>query len=150
MIEKIKKLREKTGAGVMDARRALEEANGNMVKAEEIIRLSGLERVEKKISREVKSGRVEVYSHQTGKLVGVVELACETDFVAGNDEFVKLAREIAMQVASMSPVDVDELLGQDYIRDGSKKISDLVSELIAKTGENIKIVRFVRMELGEE
>ncbi len=149
MIEKIKKLRKKTGAGVMDAKWALEEAGGNLVEAGEIIRKAGLAKAEKKISREVKSGRIGVYIHQTGRLVGLVELACETDFVAANEEFVKLSRELAMQVASMDPKNVEELLDQDYVRDSSKKIVDLVNELIAKTGENIKVLSLVRVALGE-
>jgi len=149
MIEKIKKLRDKTGAGVMDVKKALEEAKGDMKKAEEIIREKGLAKAKKKSDREVKSGLIYSYVHQTGKVGAMVEVACETDFVAKNDEFVGLCKEIAMQVASMNPKDVKELEEQSYIRDSSKKVGDLVKELVGKIGENMRIVRFVRFELGE-
>src|SRR3989338_1432164 len=149
MMEEIKKLREKTGAGAMDAKRALDEANGNMAEAEKIIRASGIAKADKKAERSTGSGRVYCYSHQTGKVAAMVEVACETDFVANTTEFSELCKEIAMQIASMEPKDVDELMNQDYIRDGSQKIGDLVKAFVGKTGENTKIVRFVRYELGE-
>jgi len=148
MLEKIKTLREKTGAGVMDAKRALEEANGDIQRAENIIIEKGLAKMEKRAEREVTCGRIYAYIHATGEVGAMIEVACETDFVAKTDEFNNLCKEMAMQVASMEPEDVDELLEQDYIRDGSKKIKDLLTEFISKTGENTKIVRFVRFELG--
>jgi elongation factor Ts len=148
MMEEIKKLREQTGAGVMDAKRALEEAGGDMEKAEKIIIEKGLAKAEKRSEREVGCGKVFAYTHATGKVGAMVEIAVETDFVADTEEFSNLCKEVAMQVASMEPANVDELLEQDYIRDGSKKIKDLVTELIGKTGENTKIVRFMRFELG--
>ncbi|MEK7525256.1 MAG: translation elongation factor Ts [Patescibacteria group bacterium] len=147
MLDKIKQLREKTGAGVMDAKRALEEAKGDMAKAEELIAQRGLTKAANKADREVKSGRVYAYIHSTGRVGAMVEVACETDFVAKTEDFTTLCKEIAMQVASMDPADVEELLKQDYIRDGGKKIDDLIKALIAKTGENIKIIRFVRFAL---
>ena len=147
MLDKIKQLREKTGAGVMDAKRALEEAKGDMAKAEELIAQRGLTKAANKADREVKSGRVYAYIHSTGRVGAMVEVACETDFVANTEDFTTLCKEIAMQVASMDPADVEELLKQDYIRDGGKKIDDLIKALIAKTGENIKIIRFVRFGL---
>lgn len=150
MMEEIKKLREKTGAGVMDAKRALEEAGGDMEKAEKIIIEKGLAKAEKRSEREVVSGRVYAYIHATGKVGAMVEVAVETDFVANTEEFSSLCKEVAMQVASMNPESVEELLEQDYIRDGSRKVKDLVNELIGKTGENAKIVRFCRFELGED
>ena len=149
MIEKLKKLRDKTGAGVMDVKKALEEAKGDMKKAEELIRAKGLAKAVKKSDREVKSGLVYSYVHQTGKVGAMVEIACETDFVAKNDQFVALCKEVAMQVSAMNPKDVKELEEQSYIRDGSKKVGELVKELIGKTGENMRIVRFTRFELGE-
>lgn len=149
MMEKIKQLREKTGAGVMDAKKALEESGGDMKKAEEIIAAKGIVKAEKKADREVKSGLVYGYTHQ-GRVGVLVEVSCETDFVAKNPEFEALCKEIALQVASMEPKDVEELLEQDYIRDGSKKIKDLVTSLIGKIGENIQVRRFVRFELGGE
>jgi len=149
MMEKIKQLREKTGAGVMDAKKALEESGGDMKKAEEIIAAKGIVKAEKKADREVKSGLVYGYTHQ-GRVGVLVEVSCETDFVAKNPEFETLCKEVALQVASMEPKDVEELLEQDYIRDGSKKIKDLVTSLIGKIGENIQVRRFVRFELGGE
>jgi len=150
MIDEIKKLREITGAGVMDAKKALEEAGGDIKKAELLIKEKGLAKAEKRAEREVACGRVASYVHQNNKLAALVEVATETDFVANTEEFGTLCKEIAMQVASMNPGSVEELLEQDYIRDSSRKIKDLVTELIAKTGENAKVVRFHRMELGEE
>lgn len=149
MLDKIKALRAKTGAGVMDAKKALEEAKGDIKKAEEIIAAKGLLKAATKAERSVSSGRVYSYIHQTGKVGAMVEIACETDFVANTEEFGTLCKEVAMQVASMEPRDIEELLHQEYIRDGSKRIEDLVKVLIAKTGENMKIVRFVRFSLGE-
>lgn len=131
----------------MEAKRALEEANGDMTKAEAIIREKGLARADKKSDREVKSGIVFPYTHQ-GRIGVLLELLCETDFVAKNEEFVALAKDIAMQIASMNPESVDELLEQDFIKDGSVKIKDLIKNLIGKIGENMQVSRFVRYELG--
>lgn len=144
----IKQLREKTAAGVMDSKKALEEANGDLVRAEEILRKQGLEKAEKKAGRETGEGLVEAYIHQTGKVGSMVEVLCETDFVARTEDFKALAHEIAMQVASMEPKNVDGLLKQEYIRDPKRTISDLVKETIAKLGENIVVKRFERFELG--
>lgn len=148
MMDKIKELRELTGAGIMDAKRALEEANGDMKKAQEIIAEKGLAKAAKKSDRSTAAGRVYSYIHATGKVGSMVEIACETDFVADNADFVTLCKEVAMQIASMNPENVETLMAMDYIRDGSKKIEDLIKALIAKTGENMKIVRFSRFELG--
>ncbi|OGD71316.1 translation elongation factor Ts [Candidatus Collierbacteria bacterium RIFCSPLOWO2_01_FULL_50_23] len=147
MLDKIKTLREKTGAGVMDAKKALEGAKGDLSKATEIIAQRGLTKAASKSGREVRSGRVYSYIHNTGRVGAMVEIACETDFVANTEDFLALCKEVAMQVASMDPEDVPVLMKQAYIRDGSKTIEDLVKGLIAKTGENIKIVRFVRFAL---
>ena len=133
----------------MDAKKALEEAKGDIKKAEEIIAAKGLLKAASKSERAVGSGRVFSYIHQTGRIGAMVELACETDFVAKTVEFEALCKEIAMQAASMNPADIEELMHQEYIRDGSKTIEDLLKALIAKTGENMKIVRFVRFGLGE-
>lgn len=146
-MDKIKTLREKTGAGVMDAKKALEEAKGDLTKAIEIIAQKGLTKAASKSEREVTNGRVYAYVHNTGKVGAMVEIACETDFVANTEEFSTLCKEVAMQIASMNPADVEALLAQTYIRDGSKTVGDLVKALIAKTGENMKIVRFVRFAL---
>src|SRR3989344_1235005 len=147
MLDKIKTLREKTGAGVMDAKKALEGAKGDLSKATEIIAQRGLTKAASKSEREVKSGRVCSYIHNTGRVGAMVEIACETDFVANTDDFMTLCKEVAMQVASMDPEDVEALSKQSYIRDGSRTIEELVKALVAKTGENSKIVRFVRFAL---
>jgi len=149
-VSDIKKLREKTGAGIADCRLALEEAIGDFKKAVEILKDKGIEKAAKKSQREVKAGLVETYVHLGGKVGSMVEIACETDFVARTDEFKSLSHEVAMQVAAMNPKNVDELLRQEYIRDTSKKIGDLVKETIAKLGENIIVRRFSRFKLGGE
>jgi elongation factor Ts len=147
--EKIKKLRELCGAGVMECRRALEEAEGDEKKALEIIKKKGVEIAQKKKERELKAGIIECYSHGNGQVVSVVELLSETDFVARNEEFRALAHELAMQVAAMRPESTEALLEQDYIREPGKKIQDLVNELIGKIRENIQVGRIARFELGE-
>lgn len=146
--EDIKKLREETGSGVMASKKALEEVNGDFEKAKQILRVSGVEKAEKRSERVTSQGLIETYIH-SGKVGAMVEVGCETDFVARTDEFKNLAKELSMQVASMNPVDVEELMAQDYIRDSSKKVKDLVTETVAKTGENIQVKRFVRFTLGE-
>jgi elongation factor Ts len=148
-IEDLKNLRQETGAGIADVRVALEEANGNIAKAKEIIKKKGLDKASQKSDREVKNGLVEVYSHK-GKVGVCVEVLCETDFVAKTEDFKNLAHEIALQIASMEPKDVKELLAQEYIRDNSLTINDLVKTVIGKLGENIIIRKFSRIELGQE
>lgn len=147
-IDQIKKLREKTGAGIADSRKALEEAKGDFKKAQDLVKSWGVEMAAKKSDRAVGAGLVETYIHSGGKVGAMVEVNCETDFVAKTDEFKNLAHELAMQVAAMDPANVDELLKQEYIRDSSKKVDDLVKETLAKVGENIKVKRFIRFELG--
>lgn len=144
----LKQLREKTGAGVADIREALEESKNDLKKAEEVLKKKGFEKAAKKGDRETNAGLIDSYIHQ-GRVGSIVELMCETDFVARTDEFKGLAHEISMQVASMNPKTVKDLEKQEYIRDPSKTISDLVSEAIAKLGENIIIGRFQRFELGK-
>lgn len=133
----------------MECRQALEESAGDMKKAAEILTARGLAKAEKKTGREVKAGLVEAYVHNTGKVAALVEVACETDFVARTDEFKNLCHELAMQVASMNPENVEELLKQEYIRDASKTIDQLVKETIGKLGENIVVRRVSRLSLGE-
>jgi len=150
MLDKIKELREKTGAGVMDAKKAIEESNGDIDKAIEIIKAKGLAKAESKSDREVRSGKVYCYTHNGGMAAAMVEVACETDFVAVTPEFETLCKEIAMQIVSMNPKDVEELMQQAYIRDASVTIEQLVKTLVGKTGENIRVTRFARFKLGEE
>lgn len=145
----IKKLREKTGAGVMDAKKALEESDGDMKKAMEWVRQRGLAKAAKKADRDAKEGIIASYIHQTNKIGVMVELNCETDFVARNDEFLNLGKEIALHIASMNPKDVDELLKQEYVRDPSQTIDNLVKQLSGKIGEKMEVRRFVRYQLGE-
>lgn len=148
-VSDIKKLREKTGGGIADCRKALEEAKGDFKKAEELLKSWGIDKATSKADRAVGAGLVETYIHGGGKVGSMVEINCETDFVARTDEFKALAHEVAMQVAAMDPKDVKELMEQLYIRDAGKKIETLVGETIAKVGENIQIKRFMRFELGQ-
>jgi len=147
--ELIKELREKTSAGIMDCRKALEESNGNVEKAAEILRKKGIEKAEKKSDRATEQGCVSAYIHQTGKVGAMVEVLCETDFVARTEDFKTLCHELSMQVASMNPKDTEDLLSQEYIRDNSKSVSDLIKETISKLGENIVVKRIARIEIGE-
>ena len=144
----VKRLRQETGAGVMDCKRALEEAKGDYEKAKQILVRKGFERAEKKAEREAAEGVIEAYIHSNGRRGALVELNSETDFVARNPEFRVLAKEIAMQVAAMEPDDLDVLLAQPSIRDQSKTIKDLVTALAAKVGENVKVGRFAHFKLG--
>lgn len=143
-IDIIKKLREETAAGVHDIKNALEEAKGDEAKAKELLRKKGFERAEKKADREIKAGRIFSYLHHNGTIGAMITLGCETDFVAKTDEFQKLGQEIAMQVASMNPDSLKELLAQDYIRESGKTIETLIKEVIAKTGENCQLLDFKR------
>ena len=143
----IKQLRELTQAGFSDCKAALEEAAGDMKKAQEILRKKGFEKAAKKGDRETGQGLVESYVHANGKVGVLVSLLCETDFVARTDEFKALAHEVAMQIAAMNPKSIDVLLKQEYIRDGSKTIDELIKETIAKVGENIKLGDFKRSEI---
>ena len=147
-VDDIKKLREKTGAGIADCRKVLEETGGDFKKAEELVKSWGAKIAQKKADRAVGAGQVETYVHSGGKVGAMVEINCETDFVARTDEFKSLAHEVAMQICAMDPKDVEELEGQDYIRESGKKVKDLVADVITKVGENIKIKRFIRFELG--
>ncbi len=147
-IDDLKKLREETGAGIADVRQALEEAEGDLEKARQVIKQKGLDKAASKSDREVSAGLVEVYSH--GGRVGVIlEVLCETDFVAKTDDFKNLAHELALQIASMKPESVNELLAQDYIRDGSQTVDALIKSVVAKLGENIQVGRFERIGLGD-
>ncbi len=147
-MDDIKKLREETGAGVMDAKKALEE-HGSFEKAKAVLMAAGAAKAAKKADRNAADGLVVSYIHSTGKVASLVEINCETDFVAKTEDFKKLCNEVAMQACAMPAENVEELLAQAYIRDGSKKISDLVTETIAKVGENIKVARFARFKVGE-
>jgi elongation factor Ts len=148
-MDEIKKLREQTGAGVMDAKKALEESAGDFDKAVAWVKQKGLDRAEKKQDRETKEGYVASYVHITGKIAALVEIMCETDFVARNEEFRAMAQNVAMQVASMNPESVDELLKQEFIKDGSTTIEEMVKGLSGKIGEKFVVTRFIRYQVGE-
>ena len=188
-VEQIKKLKELSGAGLTDAKKALVEAKGDFDKALEAMRKKGLTKAEKRGDRETREGLIEAYIHD-GRLGAIVEVNCETSFVAKTDEFKTLAHQIAMQIASMNPLYVSEndipeeakkakikeleenfkgpanmkekilegqmkkafadkvLMNQPYILDDSKTVEQFIKEAIAKTGENITVRQFKRVELG--
>ncbi len=149
-INDIKKLRAETSASVLDIKKALESANGDLNKARQLLNERGQAIAAKKsATREVKAGLIESYVHSTGKVGSLVELLCETDFVARNEAFRTLAHEIAMQVAIQDYASADELLADAYMRDGSKTVNDLITEAIAKIGEKIELGRFIRYAVGE-
>jgi len=159
----IRELREQSGAGIMDCRKALLESQGDLEKALEILKQQSLVKAEKKATRSATEGLIEAYIHSGGRIGAMVELNCETDFVARTDEFKELAHNLAMQIAAMSPEFVSSeeipegadndpqtacLLLQPYIKDPDKTIRDIITETIAKVGENIKVRRFARFETG--
>lgn len=142
--EQIKELREETGLSIAQCRFALEEAGGNKEKAKEILNKNASGIAEKKGGRTLGAGAVVSYIH-TGDTVGVLlELLCETDFVAKNPEFKAVAREIAMHIAAMNPASSDELLAQPFIRDPSKTVADLINATVQKFGERTELGRFAR------
>ena len=161
----VKSLRNLTGAGVMDCKRALEEAKGDERRADEILKEKGLATALKKADRDVREGLVEAYIHSGGRIGAVIEVNCETDFVARTEGFKELAHNLAMQVAAMSPRYLDReevqegdqvgppeeicLMDQPYIKDPSRPVREVVQEVMAKVGENIKVRRFARYALGE-
>lgn len=147
-IKILKKIREETGYGVMDIKKALLDSKGDEKKAIELLRKWGIERSESKKERETKAGAISSYIHGEGKVGVLLELLCETDFVARTEDFKHLAHEICLQISSMNPKDVSDLLNQEYIRDPKNKISDLIKAAIGKLGENITLARFSRFALG--
>lgn len=147
-LDDIKSLREQTGAGIADCKDALKESNGDLLKAKEWLQKKGFDKAVSKEDREVKAGMVEVYSHG-GKVGVIIELLCETDFVARTEDFQNLAHELALQIASMNPSSVEDLLKQVYIRDASINIETLIKGVVGKLGENIQVGRFERIALGE-
>lgn len=146
MTDAIVKLREETGAGIMDCKRALDDAGNDYNKAKQLIVERGVVKAEKKSERKTGSGVLESYIHD-GRIGVLLELRCETDFVAKNEKFKELAHNIAMQIASMNPESVEELLEQPFIKDQSFTIGSLLTQSIATIGENMKIERFCRYEL---
>ena len=158
--ELIKELRERTSAGVMDCKKALDESNGNVDKAEQILKEQGIASAAKKAGRDTDQGLIETYIHSGGRIGAMVEVNWETDFVARTKEFSDLAHDIAMQIAAMNPSTLEEnntdvasdnssLLQQPFIKDPSKNIQELINETVGKLGENIRVRRFKRFSLGE-
>ena len=190
----VKELRERTGAGMMDCKKALEESGGNVEKAIEFLRIKGLSKAAKKAEREANEGLVMSYIHPGNRIGVLIEVNCETDFVARTDEFQTLVRNLAMHVAAAAPLGVNKedistdlldkekevfkaqaleegkpaavidkiiagriekfyaeaaLMEQVYVRDNEKRVKDLVNEAISKLGENIKVARFARFQLGQ-
>ena len=147
--DQIRKLREETGAPISRAKKVLEELNGDVKKATKILRQEGFEKTEKRADRQTGEGIIATYVHHSGKLGVMVELLCETDFVARNEVFQQLGKDLAMQVSFSGAKTAEELMDQEFIKDSSQKMSDLVKSVIAKTGENIRIGRISRIELGK-
>jgi len=160
----VKELRERTGAGVMECKKALQEAEGDLERAVGVLQERGIALAEKRMHRETAQGMVECYIHAGGRLGAMVEVNCETDFVARTDDFKRLARDLAMQIVASNPLSVSEedlpsgaegdpaelcLLRQPFIKDESRTVEELVKEVIARTGENIRVRRFARFELGQ-
>jgi elongation factor Ts len=190
----VKELREKTGVGMMDCKKALKECDGDIEKSIEYLRKKGIATAQKRGSRSTSEGQIQSYIHAGGKIGVLVEINCETDFTGKNDDFTEFVKNVAMHIAASNPIAVDSdgipegilnkekeiyetqakesgkpenviqkivegkikkffaettLLGQQYVKNPDITIQDLVNEMIAKTGENIKINRFVRFQLGE-
>jgi len=148
-INDIKNLRGETGAGVLEVKTALENANGDMNKAKEELFKKVASKAAKKVGRTAGDGLVFSYIHATGKVGSMIIIGCETDFVAKTEDFKKLCREVAMQVCSFDFQTIGELNESEYIRDSSKKIQDIVNEVSAKTGEKIEIKKFVKYSVGD-
>ena len=144
----IQKLRQQTGAGIMDIKKALQESNEDETKALEILKQKGLEIAPKKqATRETKDGTIGIYSHSNSKIAALIMLSCETDFVAKNEEFKKLASDIAMQVVGMNPDDISDLLNQNFIKDESKTIQNIINNATVKLGEKIEISEISRLAI---
>lgn len=158
----VKELRERSGAGVMESRRALEEAEGNIDKAIKILQEAGATKAAKRSDRETGQGVIEPYIH-LGRIGVLVEVNCESDFVARTEDFKALAHDLAMQIAATNPKYIEEselpagsednakevcLLAQPFIKDPGRAIADVIKDVISKTGENIRVRRFSRYELG--
>ena len=165
-VDDVKRFRDETGAGVMDAKRALDDAAGDFDRARQLLRERGVQAAAKRSGRETRHGTVESYIHGEGRIGVLVEINCETDFVARTEDFRSLARDVALQIAAMNPValtledvadDVPEseragaaLLTQTFVKEPSLTVQQRIEETIAATGENIRVARFTRYELGEQ
>ena len=163
-VQLVRALRDQTGAGIMDCKEALEKSDGDMEKATQALREKGVASAGKRVGKDTNEGVIETYLHTGGRVGAMVELGCETDFVARTEEFQKLAHDIAMQIAAMGPVYIDKgeiedgdtrppaqisLMQQPFIKNGSLSVGEMVTELAGKVGENIRVVRFTRLAVGE-
>ncbi|TRZ51915.1 elongation factor Ts [bacterium] len=146
-ISKLKQLREETGVSFSLCKKALEESKNNIEKAKKLLNKWGIAKAKDKSDRSTAAGAIFSYVHHNKKVASLIKLACETDFVSGNKEFQVLGQELAMQVASVLAETNDEFLNQEYIRDPSKKVNDLIKEAVLKFGENIKLVKFIRWSI---
>lgn len=161
--EDVKRLRDETGAGMLDCKKALDEANGDFEKAKEVLRQKGFEQAAKRAERETAQGLIYSYIHHNDQLGVLLEINCETDFVARTDDFRDLAKKVAIHIAGAAPLYVSKeeipagskddpkevaLLEQPYIQDESVTIGDMIAEAAGKTGENIRVRRFARFDLG--
>lgn len=159
----VRELRELTGAGMLDCKNALEEAKGDIEKAKEILRRKGIEIASKREERATAEGLIVSYIHHNGRMGSLLELNCETDFVARTEDFSELARKIALHIVGANPLYISEeeipagskddpkevcLLLQPFVQDESLTIQDMINEMISKTGEQIRVRRFARFELG--
>ncbi|MBU1102363.1 translation elongation factor Ts [Patescibacteria group bacterium] len=145
--EAVKNLRAKTGASIIECKKALEEAEGEEQKALEILGRRGAAMAEKKAERQIKAGLVDSYIHTNGKIGVLLELGCETDFVARNENFKNLAHELCLQISATNPQNVEELLAQPFVKNPEQTAQDLTNEAVGKLGENIKVIKFVRFEI---
>ena len=146
-IEQIKQLRGETEISIGECKKALEEANGDIERAREILKQWGKNLAAKKSDRSTGQGKVEAYIHGNGKVGVMIELRCETDFVANSDDFKKLAHELCLQFAAMGD-EPETLLTSAWIKDPSKTVKDLIEEVVAKVGENIVVKKVVRFAIG--
>jgi elongation factor Ts len=143
-IKKLKRLREETEISFSLCKKALEESKNDITAAKKLLNKWGIAKAKDKSGRSTEAGIIFCYVHHNKKVASLIQLACETDFVSGNKDFQSLGQELAMQVASIRAETNEEFLNQEYIRDPSKKVSDLIKEAVLKFGENIKLVKFVR------
>lgn len=143
----VKKLRELTGASMMDCKRALESATGDFDKAQHHLKEQGFKIAEKKLARSTNAGLVEPYIHTDGKSGSLVEVLCETDFVARNPVFKELAHDLAMQVVAMNPKDNAEFLSSAFVKNPSETVEEYIHSKVALLGENIKVGRFVKFQI---
>ena len=146
-IDQIKQLREETEVSPTEIKKALEQSQGDMKKAKELLKVWGKTLADKKSDRETKQGTIETYIHSNLKTGVLLDIRCESDFVAKSKEFKNLAHEICLQIAAMNPEENMSLLSQPWIKDSTKTIKNLIEEAVAKIGEKIEIKRFTRYEI---